>query len=303
MVKSSNLVSKTSHRTARFHTKAVLAAVLSLLACVCVGCSQPEAVAAFAGAANQALTQGASLFNDLQGSCLRRHTAVERVTPAFLPEPSPAVANACADFAPQGVALVQDANVLAAYFQAMQELAAFDNSSVSTPAEAAGANGATAADLNSSQIDSISKLSGLVTRAFTGNYRRNHLLEYLRDADPHVAVLTTGLENVVGKDYQGLLTEERRNLNIEYQRVFKPGDTALTLLLNRAYRGDIGELNRRQSAAVAYVQALQQIRQAHRKLAASARRLETKQVSVELEPYTKKLQDLLWPMKQIARDN
>jgi hypothetical protein len=276
-----------------------------------VSCTSPEAIAGFADASNKALTEGSSIFAGLHDSCIRRHTAVERIIPAFLPEalakaePAEISASekACAGFARQGAALANESKVLGAYFQAMQQLASFDNSSVSTPTAAAAGNDAAAAQLSFSQIDSISRLSGLVTRAFTGRYRRSHLLEYLREADPHVAVVTRGLEDIVGKDYQGLLTEEQRNLNIQYQRVLDSSNDAVILLLNRAYGDDIGALKHRRTAAEAFVEALEEIRQGHRKLAASGGRLEARQISVALQPYTAKLQDLLWPMKQIAHDN
>jgi hypothetical protein len=280
------------------------AAILVLFATAFVACNPPLEIAGFADAASKALIQGSSLFGDLHDSCIRRHAALERITPAFLPEAlvttvsaeTLQIEKACAPFASQSTALDRQAKALAAYFQAMQQLASFDNSSVSAPAAAAGGDSAAAAQLSFSQIDSISKLSGLVTRAFTGNYRRNRLQEYLREADPHVASLTTGLEDIIGKDYPGLLSEERRNLNIQYQRVFDSASNAAILLLNRAYRDDVDKLKRRQTAAEAFVHALEQIRQGHRELAAGSGRLETRQTVI-------KLQDLLWQMKQIEPGN
>jgi hypothetical protein len=161
-----------------------------------------------------------------------------------------------------------------------------------------GQNAGAAAVLSANQVDAVSKLSGLITRAFTEHYQRGKLIEFFRAADPHVAVVTQALENIVSKDYAGLLEEEERAVNRRYQRVSGNRDTATVLLLNRAYSQDVSELQRRRVAAQAYSAALTQIRQGHHQLAENVERLNNKQIALTLQPYISQLQALAGTLQQ-----
>ena len=275
-------------------------------ACACLvlltslaSCTSPEGIAALADGAGKALNEGPALFKDIHESCVRRHEDAQPITAIFLPpvivrasEAKSEIA-ACAPFAAEADGLAKASGVLTAYFKAMQELAAFATSSVSGPNEEAAENAATAANLSLTQIDSIGKLSGLVTQLFTERYQRSHLVKYLREADPSVASITRGFEDIVSKDYAGLLQEEQQTLTAQYQDVGDVRDTAILLLLNRAYSEDGDDLNRRKAVASAYVAALQQIREGHHKLAQNADRLNGKSMTVALQPYITQLQALI----------
>ncbi len=101
----------------------------------------------------------------------------------------------CARFAPQGEALAKASGVLSAYFKALQQLASFNTSTVSSASEQTAENAATAANLSSTQMADVGKLAALVTQIFTARYQRRHLLEYLREADTSISSVTTGVRN------------------------------------------------------------------------------------------------------------
>ncbi len=174
----------------------------------------------------------------------------------------------------------------------MQQLASFNTSTVSSDSQHAAENAAFTAQLNLTQADSLAKLAGLVTEAFTGHYQRSRLAQYLREADPSISSVTKGFEQIVSQDYLGLLREERQTSTARYQKVGDISNGATILLLNRAYTDDLKELDRRKAIADAYVQALRQIRDGHHQLALNANRLRARDLSLALQPYTTNLQAL-----------
>ena len=273
--------------------------LLTALIAASLSCAPPQAVATFAQAAGGAVTAGAPIFRDLYDSCIRRHADAAPVVPVYsvnaaqsAANPSASSAAACAVFAGERDALVKLSGILTSYLQAMQELAQFGASSVTAPAAEAGAGAATAGTLSLAQIDSVSKLSGLVVEAFTSGYQRKHLQTLLQSADPHVVVITQGLEKIVGSDYPSLLDEEERTLKRRYRQVDDNSSSAVVLLLNRAYSDDMQQLQERRAAAAAYVEALRQIRDGHGKLAGTAH-FRSKQLGLALQPDISQLQALV----------
>jgi hypothetical protein len=279
------------------------AVVLSSL--LMAGCSSPLAVSAFAHSSNEALAAGPAIFRDIHGSCVRRHTNAASITPLFMPATGPgsspvgAENPACAAFVSQGEGLTQASSVLASYFRAMEQLAAFNTSTISSAGEKAGENASSTAQLTAVQADSVGKLAGIVTQLFTEGYRRGKLLHFLREADSAVASVTTAFETVVSKDYESLLREEQQSLMARYQNAGDTSNAAILLLLNRSYTDDVNQLNRRRDSAEAYVQALQKIREGHRELAKNLPHLKGKELSLALDAYTSGLDELV-PVLQKA---
>ncbi len=282
---------------------ASLASVLFSSA-VFLSCASPAAISEFAQTAGKALRGGPFLFRDIHESCVRRHRNAAPITPLFLrgrgaagseKEEESAV---CVPFGPQGEALSTASDVLVSYFQAMQQLASFKASTVSSPSEKAAQDAGLTAKFTTIQADSVGKLAGLVTQLLTERYQRSKLLHLLREADPAIASVTQAFEDVVSKDYQGLLREEQQGLAARYQDAGEAGNLAIILLLNRSYTEDMKQLNRRKSAAEAYVRALQQIREGHHELAQNLPHLKAKDVSLALEPYTARLEGLVPALQQ-----
>jgi hypothetical protein len=236
------------------------------------------------------------MFDDIHESCVRRQAEEGRLLPLYphigQNPPETAGESVCTSFVPEVKELENVSSILSAYFRAMQELAAFDETKVSAQAEHAGENVGTAAILSLNQADSVAKLSGLITRAVTQHYQRSKLAEFLRAADPHVAVISQALKTVIIKDYGSLLDEEERAINRRYQGVSGTRDAATILLLNRAYAEDLDGLKRRKAEAKAYATALRQVQDGHHQLASSVGRLKNRELSLVLQPYISQLQAL-----------
>jgi hypothetical protein len=269
--------------------------LLALILLAILSCAPPASIATFAGDADKAITAGEPVFGDIHDSCVRRRADEGRLVPQYphigQTSPDATGASTCASFVPEVQELESIASVLSAYFRSMQQLAAFDQANASAPAEHAGQNVGTAAILTVSQTDSIAKLTGLITRAVTGHYQRNKLMEFLQAADPHVAAISQALETVLVKDYRSLLDEEERAIKRRYQEVSGAKETATILLLNRAYADDLNALKRRRAAATAYITVLKEAREANHLLANSPGHFD-KETSLALQPYILRLQDL-----------
>jgi len=290
-------------RTRRNFQKFLVIALLAVL----LSCTPPQTVATFAGAAGQAIDGGAPVFGDLYDSCVRRHNDAADIIPTYSvnakapSSPTAPEASACAVFAGERDSLIKLSAVLNDYFQAMQQLAQFGASSVNPAAVEAGSGTATAASLSVAQMDSVSKLSGLLVEAFTSRYQRGRLATLLKSADPHVAVTTQGLEKIVGSDYGSLLDEEQRTLKRRYQRAGNISDDAVILLLDRAYSEDLQELEQRRASATAFVKALREIRDGHSKLAGNAGHMNAQKLGLALEPYISRLQTLTSQMENASK--
>lgn len=288
-------------RSSHLDARVTAVACSTLLLTVLLSCASPQAIGPFADSAQKALAAGPPLFTDIHDSCVRRQLAnpSQPILPLFVPPGSkdappanpPAVA-ACARFATEAQGLIKVSDVLTAYFRAIQQLSAFNISSVSTASETTAENAATAADLDTSQIDSAGKLASLVTRVFTESYQRSRLLEYLRNADPQVVHITEGFDTVT-KNYLDFLQEEQQTLTARYQSVADTNQQAMVLLLNRAYSDDLADIQRRRTAAGTYRDALKSIREGHHQLVENAQHLNAKELSMALQPYTSKLDGLI----------
>ncbi len=278
----------------------LLGFVILMPAVLLVSCAPPTVVATFAADAEKTADAGAPLFSDIHASCVRRHRAAAPVSPIFFPASlgaaeggTPPEVPQCAAFRPEGEALVQESKVLSAYFRALQQLASFNSTSVTEAGAQTGSNIALASGLNATQLDSISKLASLITEAFTESYRQRDLVKVLVQADPSIASVTRGFEDIVSKDYEGLLREEQQTLPAQYQAVADSKNPGTILLLNRAFSSDLNDLSQRKATAEAYVQALQQVREGHHTLAEMAKRLKPKQLGLALQRYTDRLEALL----------
>ena len=263
--------------------------LLSLLG----SCVSPEALKTFADSAQKGLAGGPLLFADMYDACVRRESSRPSLPslPIFVPPGSsvaapkePSTVAACARFDEEAKELTRVSDVLTAYFKAMERLAGFNASTVSAANEMSAENAATAGGLTYTQIMSAGKLANLLTQVATERYQRNHLIRYLREANPEVANITDALDTVA-KTYISLLDEEQQTLTARYQSVGDTSQGAVLLLLNRAYSEDLSELHDRRTSADAYREALKNIREGHGKLVENAQHLTAKELNSTLQPY------------------
>ena len=265
-----------------------------------LSCTSPTVVGEFADSAQKGLSAGSPIFTDLYDSCTRRETLRPDapIYPLFVPSTSKrgaptgnAAPAACAQFQNEGRELTKMSDVLAAYFKGMQQLAQFNTVNLSSSAETMSENAATAAGISYTQIISAGKLASIVTQLATESYQRRRLSQLLKSADSDVAEITAAFASA-NKTYEDLLNQEQQTLSARYQSEGDEAQRAMLFLLNHAYTHDLDALQQRRSAAIAYDDVLNNIRDGHHKLT-QATKLTGKEINAVLAPYTSKINGAL----------
>jgi hypothetical protein len=262
---------------------------------VASSCSSPVAVATFAAGAQKAVDQGQVVFADLPNSCERRE-ADRRSDAEVLVDTSPGVLipARCAGFVTQREALVKASSVLSDYFQVLNQVASFGTSSLGTTASSDAQQLESEAHLKDS--GGLSALAGILVQAATESYQRKRLAEHIRAANTPIQNVTLAFAQIALEDYQnGLLLTEETTLRERY------GDFAehatgrkdpVVFLLRARWQEDMSGLVQRRAAVAAYVLALEKVRKGHQELADQAAKLNSRELSAALAPYTTSLESL-----------
>jgi hypothetical protein len=276
--------------------------VCMLLLPFLAGCPDLTQVQQFAKAADGAKTSITAIASDFKGSCDRQNLYVH-LPPG--PPPNPPPPQACSsgdDLTKVGNNLVAEQNVLLEYIDTLGTFAGSDASGFEKEAPTLNTSFKTAG-LDTTQqamASAAGTLASDITKMATAGYREKKILEILKDADPAVTQLTTGLADQVatqadvaalsggaappggGTSYLELLGNEQVVLNSYYQiPLAKDPNSAAGILLNVQYQSLLGQLQARENAAVAYRQLMISIGQAHAKLLADAQSGDFDKASVQ----------------------
>jgi len=275
----------------------------------CPDLSQVQQLAKTADGAKSSITNIAA---DFKGSCDRQNLYVH-----LPPGPPPAVPpqQACItgdDLDKLGENLVVEQNILMQYIDTLGTLAGTDASGFekTAPSLDSSFKNAGLSTNQQSMAKSAGTLAAQMTKFATAGYREKKILEILRDADPAVTALSSGLADQVateadvtpgtavpmaGTSYLQLLRNEEVVLNSYYQiPLAKDPNSSAGTLLNVQYHSALAELKARENAAIAYRKFMISIGQAHAKLLAGAQRGNFDKASVK-----KIAQDLAQPISDM----
>jgi hypothetical protein len=275
---------------------------LPVAGCVCFAailvassCSSPVAVAAFASSAQKAVDQGQVIFADMPNSCERRDADRKRDSDILVDmSPGIPVPARCTGFVSQRDALLKSSVVLADYFEVLNQVASFGTSNLGTTATSDAQQLETDAHLKDS--GGLSTLAGILVQAATEGYQRKRLAEHIKAANTPIQNVTLAFAQIAVDDYQNdLLLNEERTLRERY------GDFAalaagrnepMVFLLRARWQEDMSGLVQRRAAVAAYVSALEKVRKGHQELADRAGKLNSRDLTKSLAPYTKSLETL-----------
>ncbi len=251
-----------------------------LLIPLLTGCPDLSQVQELAKTADGAKAGIAAIAADFKGSCERQNLYVH-LPPG--PPPSPPPPHACLngeDLDNVGKNLVVEQNVLLKYFDTLGNLAGTEATGFEKVAPSLNTTFKTAG-LNTSQqamAASAGTLASSITKMVTAGYREKKIVEILKEADPAVTQLTTGLADQVAPQagqgetsYVQLLSNEEEVLKAYYETpIAKDPSSSAGLLLNVQYHSKLARLAARREAGIAYRKLMISIGQAHRKLLAAA---------------------------------
>lgn len=258
-----------------------------LIAPFLVGCPDFSQVQQLAKTADGAKSSITALSSDFKGSCDRQNLYIH-LPPG--PPPSVPPPKACIsgdDLDKLGTNLVAEQNILLQYLDTLGTLAGTDASGFekAAPSLDTSFKNAGLSTTQQSIAKSAGTLAGAITKLATAGYREKKILEILKDSDPAVTQLSSGLADQVatsgdttcdatpvGKtSYFQLLCNEEVLLKSYYEiPLAKDPNSSAGTLLDVQYHSALAQLNARKEAAIAYRKFMISIGQAHAKLLAGA---------------------------------
>lgn len=283
-----------------------------------LSCVSDDAVGKFAGSSVGSLQKGDLVLGDMTGSCERAVRAGQPIDQYVLDGDTTRSLKVCSDQIHTKDVLAIS-KVLCAYFSALGELASSGASS--KPAAMEASNGAKAIQMKPAAMETQKKgasteaqptapdlqqakssadsIAQVLEELATERARQKALKNALTKADADVANLTQVLEEIVSQDYLNeLLADERDKEANRFTRLAnhpapKPvfGDL---LTLNAQWQQVSTGLDERTTAAHAYIDALQQIRNGHAALVRQAKmgKVRSRELSPTLAPYSESLAEL-----------
>jgi hypothetical protein len=289
------------------------------------GCVTTDEVAKFASTSSAALAKGPAILEDLKASCEREELAgvwLERFVPSEVKErekQKQAASKECEDIAkllPDQLAI---SKALSLYFTSMSQLASGSPASASSADKSAdaksSAKGSTAGSASSSATGLPAELSAghaaatdymeiasTVAKWLTSAYVEKKVAEDVQAADPHIAVLTDTLASIVRDNYSQQLLAEKdarlRGYSVFFGKVANKPEQAAALpvikvIFNERWEDDQKTLAAKSDAAAAYVKALNEIRDGHKKLAEKSRQFKLGSMSGMLTSFTSGIENVL----------
>jgi hypothetical protein len=294
-----------------------LTAFVSLTACL-ISCVSADVVAKFASNASKSLSQGTAIFADFPASVVRRDcfSHVLNLDFDFKPADEACVIGSLeqdnlssAKKDRDDVLAVQ--KVLIDYFDAIQQLAAFgktkDSSGKSKDDASSGSTSAnnlkSKGKLTPNDVKAVTGLAQIVVKAFSAGYKNRELSRDLTDADDAVATITAALTHIVKDDYMYDSKDPDAGslLNLEagaMHRQYKDADGS-PMLLRVSWTALSGKLLARNSSANSYLEALDEIKSGHHRLAKQPIQLNGQSLAADLEPYISSLESLIPQIQKV----
>jgi hypothetical protein len=271
------------------HCRAV---ALTALLLVLGGCTTPDAVRQFVTTARDATSRFSPFVQDIADSCVRRKLAERPATE--IADTAGLATGACKEDSDLAPDLLGSMNVLAAYLNALNSLASNDTVSYDKEVDGFADKVQATAKFPAPATDAVKGLAKFLADAVASGYQRKKLAVALKEADPHVTVLTDILGHIIGVEYVRDLDNEADSLKNRYIDAMRSNqhNDAVALLLQRQWMRDLATLQKRRTAATDYQRVLEKVRDGHKQLASRAGQWSA-ELAKELGPYTASIQTLV----------
>ena len=274
-------------------------AVLLALACL-PSCNTPDSVAKFCSSAVATLKSGDAVFDDMKASCVREAQTRERFDTFSLSDSTPAV---CEDIGRQAEGLKAVSKILADYFSALNDLAAFGKAKAADESsdengKAAGDTGGKAAKASASakltdaKQKALESVAAFLTKVVSSGYQQKHLADDIVKVHADVEAVLQGLGEAAGGIYLDQLQDEEQKTVTRYKAFLleHPDDAGAILALDTRWQADRANFAAKRKAALSFKAALETIAKGDATLAEHARGLEAKDLSALLSPLAAQLE-------------
>lgn len=150
------------------------------------------------------------------------------------------------------------------------------------------------------QVESYSKVSNVLIRAFTDSYRKNKIKEYVKEANAPILELISFLDFNISSNLIGKLNVKKGRIEAEYFDLLK--DNSLSSMEKRnavkEYYSEITEIESQKNKLNAYSKTLSKISKGHEKLYNDIDNLKGKELKQVLFQYASEIKEIISEFKK-----
>jgi hypothetical protein len=153
------------------------------------------------------------------------------------------------------------------------------------------------------QVEAYSKISKILLKAFTDEYRKKKIKEYVKDANQPIKVLITFLDFNLSANLVGKLNVQKQRIESYYFDLTK--DPTLSTIEKRKaveeYYIQLGKIEAKQKELVTYSKALKKITEGHQKLVDNIETLSKDEIKELLTQYSSDIQDIISEFNKLKK--
>jgi hypothetical protein len=275
--------------TFRYYFTGVIVLGLTLLF---ASCTSSDEVSKFSRASVTTLNSAIPVFADFKMSCLREVNSTVEIG-KFVPFKQDDLD--CDEIGDQMNGAVAATKLLAEYFSAIDSLASFGTTTVSSNAQQLAQQSSGALGAGSDAQKAVGSIANFLTNAAVSGYKQKQLEKDLNAVSGNISAVTNALVELVNKRYLNrLLIDEEKKTATRYQGYMKTARSPeVTLSLDDKWQTDLKTFESKRASARSLVAALGAISDGVSALAQKSRSLTAKEVPGLIAPYTAQLQVLI----------
>jgi len=153
------------------------------------------------------------------------------------------------------------------------------------------------------QVEAYSKISKILLKAFTDEYRKKKIKEYVTEANEPLKVLITYLDFNLSSNLVGKLNVQKQRIESYYFDLTK--DSTLSIIEKRKaveeYYVQLGKIESKQKELITYSKALKKIAEGHQKLVDNIEKLSKDEIKELLTQYSSDIQDIISEFNKLKK--
>jgi hypothetical protein len=255
-------------------------------------CTSPDEASKFSKTSVTTLNSALPVFADFKMSCLREvnsRTEIGEFVPFKQEDAS------CDEIGVQMKGAVAATKLLAEYFSAIDSLASFGTTTVSSDARQLAEQTSGAFGAGSDAKKAVGSIASFLTSAALSGYKQKQLEKDLNAVSGNISAVTGALVEIVNEAYLNrLLIDEEKKTGIRYLEFKKAARSSeVTLSLDDKWQADLKTFESKRASARSLVAALGAMSDGASALAQQSHSLTAKELPGLIAPYTAQLQVLI----------
>jgi hypothetical protein len=153
------------------------------------------------------------------------------------------------------------------------------------------------------QVEAYSKISKILLKAFTDEYRKKKIKKYVKEANEPIKVLITFLDFNLSSNLVGKLNVQKKRIESYYFDLIK--DSTLSTIEKRKvveeYYAQLNKNEAKQKELVTYSKALKKIAEGHQKLVDNIEKISDDEIKELLTQYASDIQDIISEFNKLKK--